>query len=668
MAKPAYKEKYPRMFTPLVIKRGKNEVIFNNRVMMSPVGICATGGGADNGRINAFGVDYWTGIIRGGFSSVTLPMEIPPEGGHAGVFNMDPEQLNNMSMHLLQRSVHAYNGKTFAELIHGGRCMVKKGVPLKAAADSEYQGRPVKGMDAADMQEVLDLCREFASQARRSGFDGIMVHCAHGWLFHDFLSPLTNTRTDEFGGSVENRCRFPIMVLKAIREVAGDDLIIELRLNGSDEMPGGITPEDAAQQVLLLQDYADMIHITCGTRIDVTSRPKMHPTNYCPTEHNAYASEIVKNTPGVEIPIGVVGAISDPERTEKLLADGKADYVLIARAAIADNEWVNKIKEGREEDIRPCLRCLYCLDHGRRKAKVSGKELAMATEVSFDRRCVVNPLSMQGASKKMFPVPKRSKKVAIIGGGVAGMNAALSAADRGHDVIIFEKTEKLGGQVLLSDVMWFKKELKAYHEWLARQVKKHPQIKIMMNTEATPQLISDLNPDVAIVAVGAEQVTLSIPGVEKAMMSFEVFGHEEQVGKKAAIIGGGDIGCELSIHLSGLGHECSVIEMTPFLAGNAELTERMSILQFMEKEHVATYLHTQATKITDEGVWTKSAEGESLLEADSVIICIGTKALAAERDRFRDVAFDVINIGDCKKASNLQHAIETGFDAGYIIC
>lgn len=163
MSKPAYKEKYPHLFEPLVIKRGKNEVVFNNRIMMSPVGIVATGGGADNGRINIFGVDHWTEFIRGGFSSVALPMEIPAEGAHAGVFNMDVDDVNYMNMHLLQRSVHAYNGKTFAELIHGGRCMVAKNLELKAAADGEYQGKPVKGMDRDDMEEVLQLCREFAS-------------------------------------------------------------------------------------------------------------------------------------------------------------------------------------------------------------------------------------------------------------------------------------------------------------------------------------------------------------------------------------------------------------------------------------------------------------------------------------------------------------------------
>ncbi len=664
---PAYIKKYPKLFEPLTIRRGRTEFVFNNRVMMSPVGICATGGGADNGRINIFGVDYWTGIIRGGFSSVCLPMEIPSNGSHEGVFDLNPKKCNYMNMHLLQRSVHAYNGKTFAELIHGGRCMTRPDVPLIGASDSEYQGRHVKGMDAKDMQDIIDMCVDFAHQARRAGFDGIMIHFAHGWLFHDFLSPLTNHRTDEFGGSVENRCRFPIMVLKAVREVIGDDLLIELRLTGNDEMEGGITPEDAAQQVLLLQDYVDMIHISCGTRIDVTSRPRMTPTSFFPTEHNAYASEIVKKTPGVRIPIGTVGAIGNPERAEKLLEDGKADYVLIARAAIADNEWVKKVKEGREDDIRPCLRCNMCLDHGRRKSKIKGKELVMASEVSFDRMCAVNPLSMQAASKKMFPAPERRKKVVVVGGGVAGMSAALSAADRGHEVTLYEKTGRLGGQALLSDGMWFKKEMKDYHEWLERQVRKNPNIFVVINTEATPEMISDINPDATIVAVGAKQIVPPIPGIEKATMAFDVFGNEDKVGKKVVIIGGGDIGCELSIHLSERGHDCTVVELTHFQAGNAELSIRMSILQFMEKDNVTTLLDTKATEITDEGVWVENEEGRKLLPADTVIVCVGTTPLREERDSFRNVSFDVINIGDCKKASNMQHAIETGFDAGLIL-
>ena len=580
---------------------------------------------------------------------------------------MNPKEFNYMNLHLLQRSVHAYSGKTFAELIHGGRCMIRPDIPLIGASDSEYQGRHVKGMDAGDMEEVIAMCVEFAHQARRSGFDGVMMHFAHGWLFHDFLSPLSNTRTDEFGGSVENRCRFPLMALKAVREVLGDDLLIELRLNGNDEMEGGITPEDAARQVLIFQDYADMIHITCSTRLDVTSRPRMTPTSFFPTEHNAYASEIVRNTPGVRIPIGTVGAVGNPERAEKLLEDGKADYVLIARAAIADNDWVRKVKEGREEDIRPCLRCNMCLDHGRRKSKIQGKELVMASEVSFDRMCAVNPLSMQGAVKKRFPAPERRKKIVVVGGGVAGMNAALSAAQRGHEVVLYEKTSRLGGQALLSDGMWFKKEMKDYHEWLERQVRGNGSIFVVTNTEATPELVSEINPDATIVAVGAKQIVPSIPGIEKAVMAFDVFGNEDRLGQRIVIIGGGDIGCELSIHLSERGHECTVVELTHFQAGNAELCLRMSILQFMEKEHVTTLLDTRATEITDSGVHVETEEGKKFLPADTVIVSVGTTPLAEERDSFRHVSFDVINVGDCKKASNMQHAIETGFDAGIIL-
>lgn len=667
MSKPAYKEKYPHLFEPLVIKRGKNEVVFNNRIMMSPVGIVATGGGADNGRINIFGVDHWTEFIRGGFSSVALPMEIPAEGAHAGVFNMDVDDVNYMNMHLLQRSVHAYNGKTFAELIHGGRCMVAKNLELKAAADGEYQGKPVKGMDRDDMEEVLQLCREFASQARRSGFDGIMVHMAHGWLFHDFLSPITNTRTDEFGGSVENRCRFPMMVLKAIRDAVGDDLLIELRLNGNDEVEGGILPEDAAQQVLILQEYVDMIHITCGHRVDALSRPKQHPSNFFPMAHNAYASEIVKNTPGVKIPIGVVGAIYTPEIAEEVLAKGQADYVLMARSAMADPEIIKKAKEGREDDIRPCLRCNYCMDHGRREALTT--ELHLLSHPSYDRHCATNPLAFQSLSKRSFPPAERVKRIAVVGGGVAGMEAALAAADRGHEVIIYEKTDKLGGQALLSDVMWFKKEMKLFHEYLERQVHKRQNIIVNLNTEATPEIIDELDPDAVIVAVGAEQIVPKIPGVEKAVMSFDVFGHEEEkVGHKVAIIGGGDIGVELGIHLNQLGHECTVVEMGHYIAPKAQLTERISYLEWLEQEKVNTMIDTKCVEITDQGAIIEDADGnKTLLEADTVIIAVGTKSLVEERDKFIDTAFDVINVGDCVKASSIVHAVHTGFDAGWTL-
>lgn len=665
--KPTYKEKYPHLFEPMYV--GKNKVRFNNRALMAPIGSIATGGGEmSDGRISQNGIDQCMNYIRGGFSTVALPMEVPIDGGHEHMFNLNPKTCNQMEFHLLQRSVHAYRGLTFAELLHCGPFVNLPDYPRLGADTYVTNGYPVRAATLDDMKGICDLFAQYALWAKIARFDGLMIHMAHGWLFNQFLSPLTNHRTDEFGGSVENRCRFPMMVLKAIRDAVGDDLLIELRLNGNDEVEGGILPEDAAQQVLILQEYADMIHITCGHRVDALSRPKQHPSNFFPMAHNAYASEIVKNTPGVKIPIGVVGAIYTPEIAEEVLAKGQADYVLMARSAMADPEIIKKAKEGREDDIRPCLRCNYCMDHGRREALTT--ELHLLSHPSYDRHCATNPLAFQSLSKRDFPPAERVKRVAVVGGGVAGMEAALAAADRGHEVIIYEKTDKLGGQALLSDVMWFKKEMKLFHEYLERQVHKRQNIIVNLNTECTPEIIDELDPDAVIVAVGAEQIVPPIPGVEKAVMSFDDFGHEEETvkGKKVAIVGGGDIGVELGIYLNELGHECTIVEMGHYIAPKAQLTERISYLEWLEQEKVQTMVDTKCVEITDQGAIIEDADGnQKLLEADTVIIAVGTKSLANERDKFIDTAFDVINVGDCVKASSIVHAVHTGFDAGWTL-
>lgn len=664
--KPVYKEKYPHLFEPMFV--GKNKVRFNNRALMAPIGSIATGGGEmSDGRISQNGIDQCMNYIRGGFSTVALPMEVPIDGGHEHMFNLNPKTCNQMEFHLLQRSVHAYRGLTFAELLHCGPFVNLPDYPRLGADTYVTNGYPVKAATLEDMKGICDLFAQYAVWAKIARFDGLMIHMAHGWLFNQFLSPLTNHRTDEFGGSVENRCRFPMMVLKAIRDAVGDDLLIELRLNGNDEVEGGILPEDAAQQVLILQEYADMIHITCGHRVDALSRPKQHPSNFFPMAHNAYASEIVKNTPGVKIPIGVVGAIYTPEIAEEVLAKGQADYILMARSAMADPEIIKKAKEGREDDIRPCLRCNYCMDHGRREALTT--ELHLLSHPSYDRHCATNPLAFQSLSKRSFPPAERVKNIAVVGGGVAGMEAALAAADRGHNVTIFEKTDKLGGQALLSDVMWFKKEMKRFHEYLEHQVGKRQNITVKLNTEATPAIIEELDPDAVIVAVGAEQIVPKIPGVEKAVMSFDVFGHEEEkIGHKVAIVGGGDIGVELGIHLNQLGHECTIVEMGHYIAPKAQLTERISYLEWLEQEKVITMVDTKCVEINDQGAIIEDADGnQSLLEADTVIIAVGTKSLVEERDKFIDTAFDVINVGDCVKASSIVHAVHTGFDAGWTL-
>ncbi len=656
--KPIYKEKYPHLFEPMYV--GKKKVRFNNRALVTPLGSGATGGGEDSdGRINTFGIDYWMRYIQGGFSSVCLPMEVPIDGSHEHMFNVNPKTCNQMNFQRLQRAVHAFNGRTFAELIHGGPYCNLPGYPKLAADDEPHLG--ARAATKEEIEEIVKLFAEYAGWIKTANFDGICLHYGHGWMFNYFLSPLTNHRTDEFGGSIENRCRFPLMVIKAIREAVGDDLLIEVRLNGNDEVEGGITPEECAEQVKIFEPYIDMLHITCAHRVDAMTRPKQVPTGFQRTAHNAYASEIVKKS-GVKIPVGVVGGIYDPAVAEEVLAKGQADYVLMGRSAMADPEIIKKAKEGREDDIRPCLRCNYCMDHGRRVA--ISKDLHLLAHPSYDRHCMTNPMQFQSASKYRIPPADRVKKVAVVGGGVAGMEAAISCADRGHYVVLYEKTDKLGGQALLSDVMWFKKEMKLFHEYLERQVKKRDKITVVFNTEATPEIIDVLDPDAVIVAVGAEQIVPPIPGVEKAMMAFDVFGNENQVGKDVVIIGGGSIGVELGIHLNSLGHECIIVEMGEHIAAKAQLTERTAYINAMQEYHVKTMENTTCVEITDQGAYVENNEGRQLLEADTVIICAGTKSLVKERDKFIDTAFDVINVGDCVEASSIVNAVHTGYDAG----
>ncbi len=662
--KPIYKEKYPHLFEPMYV--GKRKVRFNNRALVAPIGSGATGGGEDSdGRINQYGIDFWTDYIRGGFSSVCLPMEVPIDGAHEAMFNVNPKTANQMNFHLLQRSIHAYQGLTFAELLHGGPYVNLPDYPRLGADNYVVGGHEVKAATLDDMQGICALFAEYAQWCRAGKFDGIMISMGHGWLFSNFLSPLTNHRTDAFGGSVENRCRFPMMVIQAIRQAVGDDLLIELRLNGSDEMDGGITPEDCAQQILILQEAVDMVHISCGNRLDAMARPKQHPSNFFPMAHNAYAGEIIKKTPGIKIPIGLVGSIYTPQIAEAVLAKGQADYVLMARSAMADPEIIKKAKEGREDDIRPCLRCNYCRDHGRREALTT--DLHLLKLPSYDRHCATNPLAFQSASKKHFPPAERVKKIAVIGGGVAGMEAAISASDRGHSVVLYEKTNRLGGQALLSDVLPFKQEMKLFHEYLERQVRKRGNIIVMLNTLATPAMIDELDPDAVIVAVGAEQIVPTIPGIEKATLSFSVFGHEDKVGPKVLIVGGGDIGVELGIHLNMLGHQSTIVEMGHYIAPKAQLTERISYLEVMEQYGVVTMVDTTCVEITDQGAFVQNVNGKQFMEADTVIICVGTKPLIGERDKFVDTAFDVINVGDCVQASSIVHAVHTGFDAGLVL-
>ena len=656
--KPEYKEKYPHLFEPFTVGKGKSAINFKNRVLVPPM-VSVMGHNFLGGINDYMGVLWHGDMARGGFSSICMPFEVPHDGGHPGGLEIDSERTFS-AYHTVLRYVHGFDCRASAEIYHAGCNMLPElGHEPISASDMTWNGHFVRAMNEEDMEKVIAMYANCAAYSKKAGFDFITLHFGHGWLISNYLSPLSNRRTDKYGGSVENRCRFPLMVIDGIRKAVGD-MPIEIRMNGNDRAEGGITPEDAVEQAKIFAPYVDMIHFTCGNRLDALTRPWMHPTSFVEPGHNTDASSLAMKA-GLGIPVGVVGSINTPELAERILAEGMADYVLMARQARLDPEWVKKVKEGREEDIKPCLRCDVCNDRNRRGALTTN--LTFDPEGTLDLRCSINPYYGQGYVRRMhnYP-PTRLKKVGIVGGGPAGMQCALDCANRGHTVTLFEKSDALGGQIkLYCDTIWHKKEFRLYVDYMTRQLEK-AGVDIRLNTEATPDMVSKMDFDALVVAVGAEEIHPDIPGIEgkNVKWGWDVYQSLEGIGHNVVVVGGGMCGCELGLLLNENGHKSTVLGRNKFLAPKECLSQRMHIKEWMDKNGVIAYTQTEVTRITQEGVYASTPEGERFFPADTVVVSLGAKPLTEERDKFKDTAFEVFNIGDCVKASDMVNATDTG--------
>jgi len=687
--KQPYQELYPNLFSPIQV----GNKLYKNRIISAPHGrthCLSTTEPSGMRELTLDGVEYYSAIARGGAAAINLwECVVDPRGaGHGPVFNFFKDStLSTLNMY--SDFVHSYRALASMELSHCGQYALPEVMgmnPYGPSAKITHNGNHCEEMTEDDMENVADRFAQAAHMLKRGGFDVLLIHGGHSWLLAQFLSPKENQRKDKYGGSLENRARFPMMVLDRIREKVGDSMVIEYRISTSELTPGGLSVPEAIEFIKMIEDKIDIVQCSVGMRQNAFTRGIMHPSHFMPNGCNAYLAEEIKKS-GVKCLVTAIGAINDPQVAEDILASGKADFVAMARSFIADPNWAEKARAGRADDIVPCVKCLRCLDTGGGRKFAANKVLDDFENSTRRAECTVNPTAGRSHVMWRYPQAERSKKVVVVGGGPAGMQAAIEAADRGHKVILFEKNDKLGGQLSYADHVTFKHDMKRFKDYLIRQVEKK-DITVNLNTVANVDRVALEQPDAVIVAVGAEPITPPIAGIEHAnvLTAIESYGHVAELGEKIVVIGGGFIGCETALYFQQAGKKVTIVEMSDTLIRDGILTERLHTLYYLdhqydiatasrnqaqelpEEEKVKTYLESQVTEITDEGVWITDRDGKKLfIVADNVVIATGMKAKMAEAKSFDGVAFDVINVGDSLKTSTLYHAITTAFDAALTI-
>jgi 2,4-dienoyl-CoA reductase-like NADH-dependent reductase (Old Yellow Enzyme family)/thioredoxin reductase len=548
-------------------------------------------------------------------------------------------------------AIHSGGAAAEIEIDHGGALCDPVFIDGKnAMGPSGYVddwGDEVVEMTEEQIYEIADKFAEAAVVAKNCGFDMVMIHAGHGWLLHQFISPVTNHRTDKWGGSLENRMRFPLLVVEKVRAAVGRNFPIDIRISGSERMPGGYELDTGVEIAKALDGKVDLIHVSAGSQQDPYSAVLMHPGAFqAHGENSGLAAEIKKH---VKTPVVTVGAFSEPDKMEAFLEESGVDCIAMGRALIADPFLPRKIMHNKVEDITPCLRCGEC-----QSGMMRNKTM----------RCAVNPYI--GREMEFFhPIPTReTKKILVVGGGPAGMQAAITACERGHQVVLVEKSDRLGG-LKYADNADFKANIRRYRDMTAAKVSRLP-IDIRLNTVVTDELVAEVKPDAIIAAVGADPWALPVPGATGANVVFGAeLTKETKVGHRVVVIGGGLIGCEEGIQLAREGHEVTILEMQEELAPDCGRMHRLNVLHQIEVEPtLSTATGYRCTGIDEQGVHAVDADGqEKVFPVDTVVMAAGMRSRSAEVEKLSKYTPCFYVVGDASRARQIGQATREGYDA-----
>lgn len=645
---------YAHLFQPLRLGR----TVLKNRIEAAPVSVANL---TPQAHFTPDNIAIFERKAKGGAAIVNMgEARIDLKTGISHLLCLaldDPEVMP--SLILATDAIRRHNAIPAIEILHpGGRANPEYyDGPIWAPSDAPgHLGKDYTALDEKTIDYIVNCFANAAEMAWLGGVEMVMIHGGHGWLLHEFLSPLNNHRTDKFGGSLENRARISLMVVDAIRRRC-PELLIEFRLSGSELVEGGLAIDDQVEFAKLLDGKVDLIHVTAGTFHYPETNQHMVPSMFHPFGVNVEFAAAIKKA--VKTPVAVVGGLDEPELMEQVLAEGKADIIAVGRSIIADAQMPGKLRGGRADDVTPCIRCNHC---------ISESFVPYVKYSSRLTRCSVNPVAGREYTEKDVCPALIPKKVLVIGGGPAGMEAAITLADRGHQVILAEKSGRLGGAIRFAGHVSFKSKLDQLVQVLIRRVERR-KITVMLNTGMTPELARSLRPDAIVCAIGADPIVPPVPGVdlEIAVSAVGMHEHMEEIGQNVVILGGGLVGCEESILLGELGKKVTVLEMKPELCRDAPFLHHEAVLLEMERLGITARTGMRCTGILPDGVTAEQDGKEIKLPADTVIIAAGLAPKLDEAESFRSCAPEFWKIGDCRQARNVRLAIHEGYDAGSYI-
>ncbi len=649
---------FEHLFQP--IKIGKLEI--KNRIVMGPT---ATHFENEDGTFTQQGIDHYAARAKGGagiiiIGCVTVDTRARYFCSSPGAW--DDKYIANWK--LMADAIHEGGAALFPQLMHPGPIDPRPGICVNASRVPvatlmpEVFGDPHE-LTIPEIEQIIDDFGEAGRRMRDAGCDGVEFHMAHGAyaLAASFVSPILNKRTDEYGGTIEGRMKFPLECIKAIKAKAGEDFPIIVRLSGDELDPYSRTLRETLYVVHMLEKAGvDAIEVSGGSCPEGGWR--VVPVNGLPMAINAdYAEAIKKKT---KLPVMVVGNIRTPEMGDYLLETGVADMIVYSRGFIADAEWPKKITEGRIDDIIICCGCVGC-------------NVLLNTGHSIG--CTVNTDCGKVNTDTEIITAAKSKKVMIIGGGPAGMEAARVARLRGHDVTIVEKTGKLGGQLNIAVVSPSKQSLSLITKYFANQLNKL-DVKIEYGIEVTPEFIAERKPDAVIIATGAQPIIPhSISGFDKkhVVTAWDVLSSEKKVGANVAIIGGGAIGCEVAEFLAGRatrpftkGHiDVTVVEMKECLADGIDFGTQAHHADLLGELGVDVFLSTKVKEITDDGLILDVNGKEKVLTGmDNIILAMGSKPFDTLSEKLKEIVPEVYIIGDAKEPLSAMEATHAGADIG----